>query len=102
VDFRLDWSVEAVEDLESIATFIERDSPQYAISVVSDILEAMSLTRDHPKMGRIVPEMDEPTLRERIVHSYRVIYEIQTERILVLTVIHSRRSELALAELRAP
>jgi plasmid stabilization system protein ParE len=27
---RLDWSPEAIEDIEAIASYIERDSPWYA------------------------------------------------------------------------
>ena len=32
---KLEWSEEALEDIESIATYIEKDSPTYAKSVVS-------------------------------------------------------------------
>ena len=37
--FTLEWSEEALEDIESIATYIEKDSPTYAKSVVSKIFE---------------------------------------------------------------
>jgi len=33
--FKLEWSEEALEDIESIATYIEKDSLTYARSVVS-------------------------------------------------------------------
>ena len=33
--FTLEWSEEALEDIESIAEYIEKDSPTYAKSVVS-------------------------------------------------------------------
>ena len=36
--FKLEWSEEALEDIESIATYIEKDSPIYAKSVVSKFL----------------------------------------------------------------
>lgn len=47
----LKWSPEAVEDLEHHAQFIERDSPHYATVVVSRIIAALELCREHPHIG---------------------------------------------------
>lgn len=42
--------------------------------------------------GRIVPELDQPTVRELVVGSYRLIYEIdEEERVYVLGLIHGAR-----------
>ena len=87
----LAWSPEALEDLESIATYIERDSPHYARSVVTRIISVAESIPDHPKMGREVPEKADPDVRERFVYSYRVIYKIEPERILIAAVIHGSR-----------
>ena len=38
MDLKVDWSPEAVEDLESIAEYIGRDSEFYARGVVTKIL----------------------------------------------------------------
>jgi plasmid stabilization system protein ParE len=35
--FKLEWSEEALEDIESIATYIEKDSPTYAGSVQDSV-----------------------------------------------------------------
>jgi plasmid stabilization system protein ParE len=85
------WSPEAVEDLESIASYIERDSPFYARAVVSRIVELADQLRQFPNAGRVVPELNDPLVRERFVYSYRVIYRLQAERILVVAVVHGRR-----------
>lgn len=90
MDLQLAWSFEAIEDIESIATYIEKDSPYYASAVVTAILEGMALVTSHPRMGRKVPELGQDTVRERIIHSYRVIYEILPDSVLVLTVVHCR------------
>ena len=44
--FKLEWSEEALEDIESIATYIEKDSPIYAKSVVSKFFEKAELLQD--------------------------------------------------------
>jgi len=44
--FKLEWSEEALEDIESIATYIEKDSPIYARSVVSKIFEKAEILQE--------------------------------------------------------
>ena len=58
--FRLVWSPEAVEDIESIAAFIERDSPWYAKAVATRIITTAEQIPDYPELGRMVPEMEMP------------------------------------------
>lgn len=89
--YRLAWSPEAIEDIEAIASYIERDSPWYARAVVSKIVETAESIPDYPELGRIVPEIDDRSIRERFVYSYRIIYRIEQERILVTTVVHGSR-----------
>lgn len=45
----------------------------------------------HPLAGRVVPELGGANVRERFLYSYRVIYEVDPERIDVLAVLHGRR-----------
>ena len=87
----LAWSPEAVEDVEAIANYIERDSRHYARAVVSRILSVAESIPDHPALGRAVPEIHDPEIRERFVHRYRVIYRVEPNRILVVAVIHGSR-----------
>jgi toxin ParE1/3/4 len=42
-------------------------------------------------MGRIVPEVEDPNIRELIIYSYRLIYEISQKRIEILTIIHGKQ-----------
>ena len=88
---RLVWSPEAIEDIEAIAAYIERDSPHYARVVASRLVETAESIPDFPKIGRIVPEAGDPDLRERFVYSYRLIYRLDQQRVLILAVIHGSR-----------
>lgn len=88
---QLEWSDEALEDIESIATYIEKDSPVYAKSVVFKIFEKAEIIRDFTELGRIVPELNDSTIREIFVYSYRLIYKIDSNRILFVAVIHGKR-----------
>ena len=46
---------------------------------------------EHPEIGRIVPEVSDQNVRELIVYSYRLVYEISAGRIQILAVIHGKR-----------
>lgn len=87
----LAWSPEAIEDIESIASYIERDSVWYARAVASKIVETAETIPGYPELGRIVPEIGDAAIRERFAYSYRIIYRVEPERIVVAAVIHGRR-----------
>lgn len=44
-----------------------------------------------PLSGRQVPEADDPYIREIIVQSYRTLYRVEPNRILMLAVMHASR-----------
>lgn len=89
--YQVVWSPEAVEDVDAIAGYIARDSAFYAAAVVEKLLATAKGLVDFPETGRIVPELGDETLRERFVYSYRLIYQLRTEDVLVVAVIHGRR-----------
>jgi toxin ParE1/3/4 len=71
MDLKIDWSPEAVEDLESIADYICRDSEFYARAVATRVLDVCSGLIEFPYIGRMVPEHGDENIRERIVYGYR-------------------------------
>ncbi len=85
------WTGPALRDLHDIHDYIARDSAKYARIVVSAIFERASILNQFPRIGRIVPEVHTETIRELLIYSYRIIYEIADDRIEVLTVIHGHR-----------
>lgn len=91
MEYRVTWSPEALEDLESIAEYIERDSLFYAQSVVSKILGASRNIKEFPLIGRVVPELGDESIRERFIYSYRLVYQMRQQNILMVAVIHGKR-----------
>ena len=45
-----------------------------------------------PRSGRKVPEFDDDNVRELIVYSYRLIYRLTSEGILIAAIIHGSRN----------
>ncbi len=88
---QVDWSDLALDDLDDIVRYIAKDSPYYAREFADRIFATSDRLKDFPYSGRYVPEAENETIREVIMQSYRIIYRAETDRILVLAVIHGSR-----------
>jgi plasmid stabilization system protein ParE len=86
------WSLPARDDLKSIHAYIARDSKRYASRVAQDIRDKTKALLDLPYMGKVVPEISEPSLREISLYSYCILYEVMDETIYIHGVIHMRRN----------
>jgi addiction module RelE/StbE family toxin len=84
------WTDFAIENLNDIGDYIEKDSFRYAEIVVNSLFDATDILEQHPLAGRTVPEFDNKNIRELIRGSYRIVYKILNEsRIDILTIHHS-------------
>lgn len=89
---RVEWTLRALDDLHEIHDFISRDSPQAAAGLVERIFASTDRLALFPQSGRIVPEFPALPYREIIVSSYRVLYRLENDRVLIAAVVHGRRS----------
>lgn len=85
------WSNEALDDVDRIAEYIGRDSRYHAQQVVERVFDLADELPAYPSLGRIVPELADPNVRERFLYSYRLIYELTDEAIHIIAVIHGKR-----------
>jgi len=91
MDYRVEWSPRAVEDLEAIAEYIATESASYAAAVIKTILNTASSFSRFPFSGRVVPELGDENIREWFAYSYRVIYRIENEAVTVAAIVHGKR-----------
>ncbi|MBI4469669.1 MAG: type II toxin-antitoxin system RelE/ParE family toxin [Acidobacteria bacterium] len=82
------WTDPAWDDLEAAADFIARDSATYAAVFVQEVRDAAASLGEFAERGQIVPEFDDKALREFLVKPYRIVYRIEDDRIVVLTLVH--------------
>lgn len=85
------WAAEAVADLQGIHDYIARNSPRYAAVMVARLVGAVDRLRDFPESGRIVPELQDRSVREVIYGAYRIVYELRPQAVEVLTVFRASR-----------
>ena len=88
---RIVWARHALQDLEAIASYIAQDSPAYAKTVVRSIVNQTKTLASFPRAGRKVPEFDDEDIREVFAYSYRIIYRLHQDEILIAAVIHGKR-----------
>ncbi len=67
------------------------DSIYYAKEVAEKIMSRTEYLKKFPEFGRIVPEIGNKNIRELIIYSYRLIYEISKNNIDILTIIHGKQ-----------
>ena len=86
------WSLPAKQDLRHIYDYISNDSKYFARKAVNTFIEKTEQLDDFPRMGRIIPEIESENVRELIIYSYRLIYQVSEVGIEVLAIIHGKQS----------
>ncbi len=89
---RLLFAESAFNDLANIQAFyLEQGIPNIGDKFVTEIIAHAEVLEDHPEIGRIVPEFDEPKIRELIHPPFRIVYWLDNQSIHVLRIWRSER-----------
>lgn len=86
------WAPQALQDVEAIRDYLSRNSASYGSLLVERIVAAVSRLENHPRSGRIVPELADPSIREIIVRDHRIVYRLRHGVAEILTVFHGTRA----------
>jgi addiction module RelE/StbE family toxin len=89
--YKLTWAREAKADLKAIRSYISQFAPRVAESYIRRIRERCLRFTAHPYAASIVEEFQDERVRETYLGSYRIIFEIEEKRIVVLRVFHGAR-----------
>lgn len=85
------WTVQALERLLQIESFIAEDSLMAAEKLIDRLISRADALADHPDRGRRLPEMLASGLRELVVGKYRIVYRRGSQLVEVLTVFEGHR-----------
>ena len=85
------WAESARDALDAIIEYIAQDSRQAAVQVLEEALRAGASLATLSERGRIVPELNNPTIRELLVFKYRLLYEVEEHRVLIVAFLHGAR-----------
>lgn len=88
---KLQWSQRALSDVSHLRDYISQDSPFYARQFIERLLKRIEALPAFPQMGRSVPEAERDDVRELIYQGYRIIYRLDAEKVIIVTVMHGSR-----------
>jgi plasmid stabilization system protein ParE len=70
------WSFEATTDLEALAEYIAKDSTFYAAAFVQKVLDTSRFLNEFSERGRVVPELGNPNITDRLSEAKPVLYTV--------------------------
>lgn len=77
--------------LDDAITYLARDSRLAAERLLIDALEIASSLDTFSERGRVVPEWNQPNVRELFVQRYRLLYEVMPDEVQILAFVHGAR-----------
>lgn len=81
--FEVVWSPTARFDFWDLISYISEDNADAGSIFGRKLLEAVEYLKDFPESGRVVPEFEDPAIREIIRKPFRIIYRVKHDRKLV-------------------
>ena len=82
----------ALADLEDIrAWYSEQGTPEVGRHLVGGIVDRIEALADHPDLGRVVPEFEQPFLRELIHPPFRIVYRRDSDLLRIVRVWRGER-----------
>lgn len=79
MDYQVRLSRSARLDIQDIVRYISIDDSVRALRFGRFLIEHTRSLSQFPELGRIVPEINNESIREIIVKSYRIVYRVDHE-----------------------
>lgn len=93
--YRVLWTQSAQQDLARIIGFIAKDSEANSKKLYKTVVHKAEKLWQLSLQGTIVPELMDfgvEFYRELIISPWRLVYKVETERVLVLAIFDGRRN----------
>jgi|GEM_PF-2510645 len=85
------WSGPALDDVQALRKWLGRDSKPLSDSVVETIFDAIEKVIPFPRIGRVVAEVGDDTVRELLFRTFRIVYKVTAGGIVVLGILYGGR-----------
>ena len=88
----ISFAASAVSDLEEIRIwYVDQDVPDVGKRLIGEIFQRIETLETHPELGRIVPEFEQPYLRELVQALFRIIYRRDPGKVRIVRIWRSER-----------
>jgi len=83
----INFAVAALCDLEAVqARYVQQRGLDIGTKLVAEVFQRVQSLADHPDTGRIVPEFNQPVLREFIHPPFRIVYWRDPQRVRIVRI----------------
>lgn len=93
--YKLQWTLNAKNDLLGIIDYIKRESPSNAHTVYLKIKKEAQSSNFFPLKGRVVPELLKEGItlyREVVTPPWRIIYKVGNDTVYIMAILDSRQN----------
>jgi toxin ParE1/3/4 len=80
---RLIWTERASSDIEAIVRYIARRNPPAAARIGFGVYDRAQILLDHPEAGTILEELREGGWRKLIYRTWKIVYTIRGDEIII-------------------
>ena len=77
--------------LDEAVGYVAQDSRTAAERLLIEALDAASSLDVFSERGRVVPEVNQPNVRQLLVQRYRLLFEVTASEVHILAFIHGAR-----------
>ncbi len=96
---KITWSTLALESIHTASEFHRPFSGGFADTFIERVFEKIFLLENHPLLGRTIPELNRPDLRELLYKQYRIMYQVLAPNDLAILAIHHGAKPVSLESL---
>ena len=91
---RLEWSDEALADLDRFVEFLNQEHPSLAAIVATEIINKVQVLSEHPQLGRPISGREEyrQVVLQVLGAAYVFQYRLDGQRLVMLRVYHAREA----------
>jgi len=85
------WTHSARIALDEVLDEIAATSRSGAMRIATETIDAAEGLTTFAERGRVVPELDDPAVRELFILQYRLLYRVHNDRVVILAFVHGAR-----------
>ncbi|MFV8372878.1 type II toxin-antitoxin system RelE/ParE family toxin [Flavobacterium sp. LB2P74] len=92
------WSKKASNELEAIYKYIKKESPQNSVLVFNKIYDLANSLSNFPYKFPIEPIINIEKVRFAAIWSFKIIYSVEKESIVILRVFNTKQNPIQLKQ----
>ncbi len=82
------WTESALSDLNDLGDYISKDSIRYAELTIIKLFETPDILELNPLAGKMVPELQDESIRQLTRGNFRIIYHVVDEDLVEILAVH--------------